>query len=92
MPLYDMQCEKCKKQVEIFCKIKDIKNQKCSCGGRLKILITNYHNQDWFKPHWNEHFTDKPVFVRSKRHMKELCLKYNVTSKALGDIRNVTEI
>ena len=88
-----MQCPNCNKQVEVFSTIANRTNQFCKmCGFKLVVQITNYHNQDWFKPHYNEHFTGEPILIRTKKHLKELCLKHNVTSRALGDVRNVTEI
>jgi len=93
MPLYDMKCLNCGKEQEKFCSVVELHRQECSeCGGRLKVLITNSHNQDWFHPHWNEHFTGEPIWVRTRGHLKELCLKHNVTSRALGDVRNISEI
>jgi len=88
-----MKCAGCGWEGERFCRIAELPEQRCDrCGGELRTLITNSHNQDWFRPHWNENFTDKPIFVRTRSHMKELCRKYDVTSRALGDVRNVTEI
>ena len=92
MPLYDMKCTRCSNEQERFCRVADLEKQYCECGGRLKVIITNYHNQDWFKPHWNEHFSGEPIYVRTRSHLKELCKKYDVTSRALGDVRGITEI
>ena len=92
MPLYDVQCTQCGKEFEHFCKIDELNSIYCSCGGKCKTLITNYHNQDWFKPHWNPNFDLEPIFVKSRNHFKELCLKYNMTPSCMGDIRNIKEI
>jgi len=90
MPLYDFKCLNCNEEFEQFARIKDRNKVKCWCDGETEILITNSKNDDWFKPHFNEHFTGEPVFVKSRRHMKELCLKHDVTSRALGDFRDYT--
>ena len=92
MPLYDCKCDNCGREFEVFKKIVDITNIKCECGGNARTLITCVKSKDWFTPHYNEHFTGEPVFVRSRSHMKDLCRKHNVTSRALGDVRNITEV
>jgi len=93
MPLYDFQCLCCLDIFEGYSTIKDRKEVVCKhCGCDTEILITNSHNQHWFKPHWNEHFTGDPVYVKSLGHYKQLCKDNNVTSRATGDVRNITEI
>jgi putative FmdB family regulatory protein len=89
MPLYDVQCLECKKEFEAFSLIEERTRIKCKCGGSCKILITNFKSEHWFKPHWNPNFrSDKPVYVRSLNHYKQLCKKHGVTSRAIGDVRN----
>lgn len=89
MPLYDFQCTCCLKEFEELSKIDDRLRMKCpECGSKTKILLGNVDKRDWFRPHVTEHFDDVPTLVRSKGHLKELCLKHNVTSRALGDVRN----
>ena len=40
MPIYDLECSKCKEVVEIQCSSKDRNKQKCDkCGGKLKQLF-----------------------------------------------------
>jgi len=34
----------------------------------------------WFTPFWHPNLTKKPVYVESKKHLKELDKKYNTTS------------
>jgi len=92
MPLYDVKCTACGKEFEHFCRINEINNITCSCGGKCKTLITNHRNQDWFKPHWNPNFDIHPIYVKSRKHMKELCDKYGMISHALGDHRNIKEV
>ena len=92
MPLYDLECKSCKHKFEAYSKIKDRKEVVCpQCGGLTEVLMSPPH-KDWFRPYWNEHIEYEPVYVKSKQHLKELCLKNNVTCRALGDVRGVTEI
>ena len=87
MPLYDFKCLVCNKVEEKFCCINDLIpftiKQRCSiCGGKLIRLIGGI-KRDWFRPHINEDFNGTPIEVKSKKHLKELCKTYGVTSRAL---------
>lgn len=84
MPLYDVKCQKCEREFEHVCKISEIDNITCSCGGKCKTLITN-NKRDWFPEggFWHPNFDTEPVFVKTKKHFKELCKQYNMTSRAL---------
>ena len=83
MPLYDILCLKCNKEFEVFSKIDDRNNIKCQCGGKTKILLSPPH-KDWFRPNelW-EDFTDHPIEVTSKKHLKQLCKEHGVYARAL---------
>ena len=42
MPIYEYECEECKRAIELFQKISDPPDKyKCECGGKLKRLISN---------------------------------------------------
>lgn len=87
MPLYDFECLTCGKQFENFCCINDLEyftiKQRCpKCGNKVKRLIGGI-KKDWFKPHINEDFDGTPIEVTSKKHLKELCKKHGVYSRAL---------
>lgn len=91
MPLYDFQCESCGKEFEQFATIPKRKEVRCpDCNGATKVLITSTKSKHWFQPHWNPEFTGEPVWVRSLNHYKDLCLRHNVTSRAIGDFRDYT--
>ena len=94
MPLYDCRCSVCDREFQHLCKIKEMGQIKCpECGSEARTLISHTsRNRDWFRPHWNEHIDYEPVYIETKQQYKDLCLKNNVTSRALGDIRNIKEI
>ncbi len=91
MPIYEVQCLKCSKEFEGFAKIAERNEIRCECGSKTKVLISPHHN-DWFHPFTSEDFTGEPVEVRTKNHLKELCRKHGVYSRALGHGFNISEI
>lgn len=92
MPLYEFECLKCHLEFEEFSKIADRESVRCKgCGGKTKILLSP-PKRDWFRPWISEDFTGSPIEVRSKNHLKELCEKHGVYSRALGHGRNLKEI
>lgn len=94
MPLYDLKCTRCEHEFEAYSKINEREEVRClKCKGACEVLITKSPpHRDWFRPHWNENIDYEPVYVRSKQHLKDLCLKNNLTCRALGDVRNIKEI
>lgn len=92
MPLYDMKCRECGVTREVLCKIQDVPGQYCDCGGKLDVVITKAPALDWFRPFVTEDFDDTPIHVETKQQLKDLCIKHDVTNRALGDVRNITEI
>ena len=79
MPLYKIRCKACNKDFEEFSSINDRLNIRCECGGNTEILIqpVTFHI---FEPFDHPNLTSKPVRVNSKKHLKELDKKYNMTS------------
>ena len=81
MPMYQYRCDKCGKELEEFHKVDDRYEQKCpACGEKMQIVIqpTTFHI---FEPFWHPNLDKKPVFVKSRAHLKELDKKYNMTSE-----------
>ena len=84
MPLYDFDCTHCQTTIERSCKIDERNSQLCNkCGNLLSQNLQNCNKKDWFYAHWNENFTNQPVFVESKEHMKKLCNQYGVYARCL---------
>lgn len=87
MPLYDFKCKKCGKVFENFCCINEvetftIKSRCPDCKGKVDRLIGGV-KKDWFKVFTSEDFDGTPIEVTSKRHLRELCKKHKVYSRAL---------
>ena len=89
MPLYDVQCEDpgCGQVQEIFCCINSLSHTiistRCNrCGGPVKQVMSKF-GLGWFKPHINYDFDGTPIHVESKQHLKQLCKKFGVQSRAL---------
>jgi len=80
VPLYKLQCKACNNVFEQMSSVNDRLNIRCDeCGGNTEIMIcpTDFH---MFEPYWHPNLTSKPVWVKSKKHLKELDRKYNMTS------------
>jgi putative FmdB family regulatory protein len=87
MILYEYECP-CGHIFQAMNTIEDRLNHACEkCGQLAKQILTHHQSRDWFQPHWSEHFDwERPVFVKSREHMKELCHDYKVYSRALGPL------
>ena len=80
MPIYKYQCNKCGKEIEAFHKVADRYNQKCpECKHDMQIVIQPITSHI-FKPFWHPNLDKKPVFIKSKKHLKDEADKRNMTA------------
>lgn len=79
VPQYKLRCKKCNKVFEEISSIDDRNNIKCECGGDTEIIIQPIVTH-FFVPFFHPNLTSKPVYVKSKAHLKQLDRKYNMTS------------
>ena len=80
MPNYVYRCPNCGEEIEEIHSVEDRYKQKCSnCKSYMKIMIQLTTFQI-FTPYWHPNLTSKPVWVESKKHLKQLDKKYNMTS------------
>ena len=59
MPIYEYECKKCGKCIEVMQKISDSPPEKCeNCGGKLRKLISNssfiLKGNGWFKTDYKD--------------------------------------
>ena len=81
MPRYDYQCEKCGRKWESFHSIDERDNEKC-CGKEATRLITMGAVDIW-KPMWYNDICEEPIYIESKRQLKEECKKHDVIAARL---------
>lgn len=79
MPLYKVKCKECDKIFEEVAKVDERYNIKCKCGGDTEIMIcpTVFHI---FEPFFHPNLDKKPVYIKSKKHLKEESDKRGMTS------------
>lgn len=85
MPLYDFKCNECGEEFEDISPASAIAKAWCPQCKEVKdvtVLITKA-NKDWFVPHINDDFDGTPIEVTSRKHLRELCKKHGVYSRAL---------
>ena len=79
MRTYDTQCSTCQKHQEVFCKMDERDQQRCSCGGQLKVLIS-MPNFIPFHGGFHEHIAATPIYIKSKKHLQQECRSRGLTS------------
>ena len=80
MPFYDLRCVECKVElIDVFARIADLEQEKCpSCGGDTKVLLHPPH-LDIFKSQIFEHIDNEPQYVTSKKQLRTICDKNDLT-------------
>ncbi len=73
MPLYTYQCESCEEVFETLRSMHDEGEQLCKCGSPAHRTIGRANNVHTFKEGWWENLDHMPVYIESKRQLKEVC-------------------
>ena len=81
MPLYDYECE-CGKITERFGKINET-NILCECGKQANRIISRPSVICDLEPYLEENICDKPIWIKSKKHRKQL-MKENGVAELVG--------
>lgn len=85
MPIYKHSCKQCNKVYSEYSTIADRNNSNCpECGSSdTPIQISNFNRGHVFRPGFYEHLDTEPVYVGSKKQMKEECKKRGVRALCL---------
>lgn len=75
MPMYSCRCKGCRKEFEKYSTVDRYKFIRCDCGSDVDILIKNV-SVHIFQPAWYEHITDRPIWIESKKQLKQECDKH----------------
>lgn len=76
MPRYDVVCEWCGKETEVWVRIDERDNIACPACGRpaRRRAVYRFAAHIW-KPQWFEHIDTKPIYIESKKQLREECKK-----------------
>jgi len=86
MPLYEYRCNNCGEEFEGFRTIAERYNIACpKCNTpRPEILLGGNRQQVRLFPEgWFEHIAPEPIYISSRRQLREECEKHNCYSKYL---------
>lgn len=77
MPIYSYICESCGRTEDIYRKVEE-RNCGPECHGPMKKLMGGHKIIKDLEPYLDADMTDKPVWVKSKKHRKQLMKKHDV--------------
>jgi len=80
MPRYKYECDRCGDNFHKTVKIEDRHNVMCRCGGRAVKLLAIGAGIEIFEPMMYNDICETPIWVESKKQLKEECKKHNVLS------------
>ncbi len=86
MPLYDYECLRCGEAFEAFRRIEEREYALCPKCGFIAEQVLKQAKRDFthrIEGWWRDISPEGPVYVRSKRHLKELCKRHGVYAKCL---------
>ena len=80
MPTYSYHCNNCGMELDEFHKVDDRYNQQCpECERMMEIMIQPIVSHI-FEGFWHPNLDKKPVYIKSKKHLKEESEKRGMTS------------
>lgn len=79
MPNYSYECDKCGEVFDLFVPISKRHDVKCKCGWKAtKLLASSMTIAPLFQPMWYNDICETPIYVNSKKQLKDECKKHNV--------------
>jgi putative FmdB family regulatory protein len=84
MPLYQLRCKSCQHDFTELLKVEERNQAKCPvCGSSTELRIGGTAKGFVWKPMWMEHLDTKPVWIESKKQLREECRKRKVDAPCL---------
>ena len=86
MPFYNYKCS-CGNEFEELRRMSEHEIAPCTaCGGVAEQTVSGARiATHGFKYGWFEHLTSEPVYAKSKKHLKELCNRYEAYAPGVLD-------
>ena len=84
MPMYDFKCLSCGECSEAFVRLSFLSRERhCeSCGGVLRRKVGSRVTVSGDLKPWVEHnIDDKPMLIKSRRHLRQVCKEHEVYVK-----------
>ena len=88
MPLYDLKCSSCNAVEERYISLSDLDNdQSCiKCGADMNRIIGRDVNVAGdLEPYVEYNLGHEPVYIKSRRHLDDICKKEGVYPKSGKD-------
>lgn len=85
MPLFDIRCQKCENLEENVVLSADEAVPQCSCGGDREKVWGHAPKTHIFKEGWYEHLASEPIYITSKKQLKQECKERNLFSEYAWD-------
>ena len=84
MPIYQFECEACKKGFERYLSLRKEKNPPCECGGATQRVWALGVKQkgDSVYPYITKNITGKPLEITSASHLEKVCKENGVVNRA----------
>lgn len=81
MPFYDMKCVECGEvEIDRFWKISELPDAYCGkCWGPTKVVFLTPRTVEIFPEQWMEHIDKTPQYVTSKKQLRDICGKNDLT-------------
>lgn len=85
MPLYDYRCDACGVQTECLLPMEHEAPKCPKCEGEMCRFFTQGATFHQFREGWYEHIDAKPIYVSSKKQLREETRSRGLTSEYAED-------
>lgn len=84
MPLYEYKCDYCSSITEEIFPVNDKPDFiGCKQCGGISYPIISIPGKDWFRPFWHNDIDINPVYIKSKKHLRDICKEKGFYAKCL---------